>query len=180
MASEELIDAEPAIGPGITGGLLAQPEWHVRPESLCRNLSNSLRARRVEVRRQHRRNRATDVGKQMSGQVAVRIAPAELEDFDETFRLVFLPIRETFHADGRYEVTNTLGGPACGGVDLIPLSLRANANLTFSAVAPDGKRAYFVYQLTDPCVAVVNIDNGFGAGLYAHTILKRIRQPEQV
>jgi D-amino-acid dehydrogenase len=46
---EELIDAEPAIGPGITGGLLAQPEWHVRPESLCRNLSNSLRARRVEV-----------------------------------------------------------------------------------------------------------------------------------
>jgi NCAIR mutase (PurE)-related protein len=26
-----------------------------------------------------------------------------------------------------------------------------------------------------PGVAVVNIDNGFGAGLYAHLILRRIR-----
>jgi hypothetical protein len=48
-----------------------------------------------------------------------RIAPAELEDFDETFRLVFLPIRETFHADGRYEVTNTLGGPFADRWELV-------------------------------------------------------------
>ena len=40
-----------------------------------------------------------------------RVSPTELEDFDEAFRIDLLPIRETFHADGRYEITNTLGGP---------------------------------------------------------------------
>jgi hypothetical protein len=40
-----------------------------------------------------------------------RVSPTELEDFDEDFRINLLPIRETFHADGRYEVTSTLGGP---------------------------------------------------------------------
>jgi len=40
-----------------------------------------------------------------------RVSPSELEDFDEAFRKSLLPIRETFHDDGRYEVTNTLGGP---------------------------------------------------------------------
>jgi hypothetical protein len=40
-----------------------------------------------------------------------RVSPAELEEFDEIFRLVLLPIRETFHKDGRYEVSNSLGGP---------------------------------------------------------------------
>ena len=48
-----------------------------------------------------------------------RVAPTELEDFDETFRLVFLPIRETFHADGRYEVTNSLGGPFADRWELV-------------------------------------------------------------
>jgi hypothetical protein len=40
-----------------------------------------------------------------------KVSPTELEDFDEAFRTNLLPIRETFHADGRYEVVNTLGGP---------------------------------------------------------------------
>ena len=40
-----------------------------------------------------------------------RISPTELEDFDEIFRMNLLPIRETFHADGRYDITNSLGGP---------------------------------------------------------------------
>jgi hypothetical protein len=48
-----------------------------------------------------------------------RVLPTELEDFDETFRLIFLPIRETFHADGRYEVTSTLGGPFADHWELV-------------------------------------------------------------
>jgi len=40
-----------------------------------------------------------------------RISPSELEDFDEAFQENFSSIRETFHRDGRYEVTNPLGGP---------------------------------------------------------------------
>lgn len=49
LSFDELLDAEPAIGPGVAGGLLAEPEWHVRPESLCGALSDSLRARGAEV-----------------------------------------------------------------------------------------------------------------------------------
>jgi hypothetical protein len=48
-----------------------------------------------------------------------RVLPTELEDFDETFRLILLPIRETFHADGRYEVTSTLGGPFADHWELV-------------------------------------------------------------
>jgi hypothetical protein len=40
-----------------------------------------------------------------------RLSPSELEDFDEAFRRNFASIRETFHGDGRYEVTSPLGGP---------------------------------------------------------------------
>jgi hypothetical protein len=40
-----------------------------------------------------------------------RVSPTELEDFEEAFRTDLLPVRETFHADGRYEVTHALGGP---------------------------------------------------------------------
>jgi hypothetical protein len=40
-----------------------------------------------------------------------RVSPSELEDFDEAFRMDFSSIRETFHRDGRYEVTSPLGGP---------------------------------------------------------------------
>jgi hypothetical protein len=40
-----------------------------------------------------------------------RISPGELEGFDEAFRTSFSSIRETFHRDGRYEVTSPLGGP---------------------------------------------------------------------
>ena len=40
-----------------------------------------------------------------------RISPSELEDFDEAFQGNFSSIRETFHRDGRYEVTSPLGGP---------------------------------------------------------------------
>jgi len=40
-----------------------------------------------------------------------RISPSELEGFDEAFRTSFSSIRETFHRDGRYEVTSPLGGP---------------------------------------------------------------------
>lgn len=39
------------------------------------------------------------------------VSPTELEDFDDLFRTNLLPIRETFHRDNRYEITNTLGGP---------------------------------------------------------------------
>lgn len=40
-----------------------------------------------------------------------RVSPSELEGFDEAFRKSFSSIRETFHRDGRYEVTSPLGGP---------------------------------------------------------------------
>ena len=40
-----------------------------------------------------------------------RVSPSELGDFDEAFQMSFSSIRETFHRDGRYEVTNPLGGP---------------------------------------------------------------------
>jgi len=40
-----------------------------------------------------------------------RVSPSEVEDFDEAFRVNLLPIRETFHPGGRYEVWNVLGGP---------------------------------------------------------------------
>ena len=40
-----------------------------------------------------------------------RISPSELESFDKTFQESFASIRETFHLDGRYEVTSPLGGP---------------------------------------------------------------------
>jgi hypothetical protein len=40
-----------------------------------------------------------------------QISPSELEDFDEAFQESFSSIRETFHRDGRYEVTSPLGGP---------------------------------------------------------------------
>jgi hypothetical protein len=40
-----------------------------------------------------------------------RVSPSELENFDETFEMNFAAIRETFHSDGRYEVTSPLGGP---------------------------------------------------------------------
>jgi hypothetical protein len=40
-----------------------------------------------------------------------RVSPGELEGFDEAFQTNFASIRETFHPDGRYEVTNPLGGP---------------------------------------------------------------------
>jgi hypothetical protein len=39
------------------------------------------------------------------------VSPTDLEDFDEAFRQNLESIRETFHRDGRYEITNTLGGP---------------------------------------------------------------------
>ncbi len=48
-----------------------------------------------------------------------RVSPTELEDFDEAFRVNLLPIRETFHADGRYEITNTLGGPFADHWELV-------------------------------------------------------------
>jgi hypothetical protein len=40
-----------------------------------------------------------------------RVSPSEAEDFDEAFRTNLSQIRETFHQDGRYEVTSPLGGP---------------------------------------------------------------------
>jgi hypothetical protein len=40
-----------------------------------------------------------------------RVSPSELGGFDEAFRMSFSSIRETFHRDGRYEVTSPLGGP---------------------------------------------------------------------
>lgn len=40
-----------------------------------------------------------------------RVSPDESEDFDEAFRTNLSMIRETFHRDGRYEVSSPLGGP---------------------------------------------------------------------
>ena len=42
LGPEELRELEPALAPGPVGGLLALPEWHVRPESLCAGLADSL------------------------------------------------------------------------------------------------------------------------------------------
>ena len=49
LTAAELIEAEPALGAEVVGGLLVEPEWHVRPESLCGGLSDSLRTRGVEI-----------------------------------------------------------------------------------------------------------------------------------
>lgn len=40
-----------------------------------------------------------------------RVSPDEIEDFDEQFPRTLGVIRESFHPDGRYEITNSLGGP---------------------------------------------------------------------
>ena len=53
---------------------------------------------------------------------------------------------------------NSLGGPACGGVTHIPVSVGPSSSATFGVASPDGKRAYFIYNLGRPCVSVVNID----------------------
>jgi len=51
------------------------------------------------------------IDKRAQREEVARVSPSELEDFDEAFRTNFAPIRETFHRDGRYEVTSPLGGP---------------------------------------------------------------------
>ena len=40
-----------------------------------------------------------------------RVSPDEIEYFDEQFPQTLGVVRETFHPDGGYEVTNSLGGP---------------------------------------------------------------------
>lgn len=51
LSAHELVAAEPALlATDLAGGILAQPEWHVRPESLCSGLAESLRQRGVEIR----------------------------------------------------------------------------------------------------------------------------------
>jgi len=40
-----------------------------------------------------------------------KVSPSELPDFDEAFHKNLSMIRETFHRDGRYEITSPLGGP---------------------------------------------------------------------
>jgi NCAIR mutase (PurE)-related protein len=71
-------------------------------------------------------------------------------------------------------LTSVIGGLAACPVVGVPTSIGYGASF-------DGVAA--LLAMLNSCasgVAVVNIDNGFGAGLYAHTILKRIKQPEQL
>lgn len=49
MAPGELREHEPAVGPEVEGGIMAEAERHVRPETLCAGLLAGLRAGGVEV-----------------------------------------------------------------------------------------------------------------------------------
>lgn len=49
IAKDELAEFEPALAPGLAGGLLATSELHVRPESLCAGLAASLCACGAEI-----------------------------------------------------------------------------------------------------------------------------------
>ena len=66
-------------------------------------------------------------------------------------------------------LTSVVGGLVAGPVIGVPTSVGYGA--LFDGLAP----LLTMLNSCAPGVAVVNIDNGFGAGLYAHLILRRIR-----
>jgi len=54
--------------------------------------------------------------------------------------------------------TNTVGGPACGSIGTIPVSIGPSGAGTAIAISPDGKRAYTVFNMGPPCVSVIDIE----------------------
>ena len=66
-------------------------------------------------------------------------------------------------------LTSVIGGLVACPVIGVPTSVGYGAH--FDGLAP----LLAMLNSCAPGVAVVNIDNGFGAGLYAHLILRRIR-----
>jgi hypothetical protein len=66
-------------------------------------------------------------------------------------------------------LTSVVGGLVACPVIGVPTSVGYGAS--FGGLAP----LLAMLNSCAPGVAVVNIDNGFGAGLYAHLILRRIR-----
>jgi D-amino-acid dehydrogenase len=51
LSGDAIREREPALAPGVAGGVHARDEGHVRPESLMRGLSDALAARGAAVRR---------------------------------------------------------------------------------------------------------------------------------
>jgi NCAIR mutase (PurE)-related protein len=70
-------------------------------------------------------------------------------------------------------LTSVVGGLVSCPVVGVPTSVGYGAN--FEGVAP----LLAMLNSCAPGVAVVNIDNGFGAGLYAHLILRRIKRCDE-
>jgi hypothetical protein len=90
-----------------------------------------------------------------------RVSPSELEDFDEAFRMNFSSIRETFHRDGRYEVTSPLGGPFDDRWELVSedattLTVRSSGHswvarrVTIGANTHDRSPSVLTYTFSDP------------------------------
>jgi hypothetical protein len=95
-----------------------------------------------------------------------RVSPSELEDFDEIFRKSFSSIRETFHRDGRYEVTSPLGGPFDDRWELVSedataLTIRSSGHSWVARRATIGTRTHerstsvLTYTFSDPDHMVV-------------------------
>ena len=96
-----------------------------------------------------------------------RVSPDELEDFDEAFRTNLSLIRETFHRDGRYEVTSPLGGPFDDRWELVSqdatsLTLRSSGHSWVARRAAMGTKTHrrsdseLTYTFSDPDHMVVN------------------------
>ena len=90
-----------------------------------------------------------------------RVSPSEMEDFDETFRKSFASIRETFHRDGRYEVTSPLGGPFDDRWELVSkgattLTIRSSGHSWVARRATIGEETHvrstsvLTYTFSDP------------------------------
>jgi hypothetical protein len=90
-----------------------------------------------------------------------RVSPSELEDFDEAFRVNFSPIRETFHRNGRYEVTSPLGGPfddhwELVSADATTLTVRSSGHSWVARRATIGTKTHerstsvLTYTFSDP------------------------------
>lgn len=95
-----------------------------------------------------------------------RVSPSELENFDETFRINLSSIRETFHRDGRYEVTSPLGGPFDDRWELVSgdamtLTIRSSGHSWVARRATMGTKTHersasvLTYTFSDPDHMVV-------------------------
>ncbi len=95
-----------------------------------------------------------------------RVSPSELEGFDEAFRMHLSPIRETFHQDGRYEVTSPLGGPFDDRWELVSedattLTVRSSGHSWVARRAAIGTKTHersasvLTYTFSDPDHMVV-------------------------